>query len=201
MPGVELVINSGREYRRPQRDSSSKFERSAYITGVGYLLEGLPRDLDDNEVMLLQRSLPAPLAELLDFRSDGAAGVANRGCRGQQQQHRRPPAQRNLVHVVVLNVLMWAQAWICWLLPHVLFLMGETMRLEREYNVTQTLLGIATMWFNAIRSMSDGMAGQFVGDVFQYTTKGVEDALKDFADPEMRDRRRDNGQRGYARRR
>jgi len=89
-------------------------------------------------------------------------------------------------------VLICARAWICWLLPHVLFLMGEAVRLEREYKVTQTLLGTATMWFKAIRSMSDGMAGQFVGDVFQYATKGVEDALKEFADPELGDKGREN---------
>jgi hypothetical protein len=201
--GLGLVLCSGREYRRPARsDISSKFERSTYVTGVGYLLDGLPRDLDDTEVMLLQRSMPELLAESLDL---GEPTGSRRGGCGRPQQQRAPPPQRNLVRMIVFNVLMWVQAWICWAMPHILYFMGETMRLEREYKVTQTLLSIVNMWFNAIRSMSDGVAGQFVGDVFQYATKGVEDALKDFADPDVRNRgareNRDNRPRGHARRR
>lgn len=126
---------------------------------------------------MLQRSIPPALADSLDLhdaRRHGEAGM----------QH--PKRQRNLVHMIVLRVLVTLQAWICWALPHVLFFLGETMRVEREYKVTQTLLAVATAWFNAVRSMGDGLAGQVVADAFRYTTKGVEEALKDFANPELR---------------
>ncbi|KAK5660228.1 hypothetical protein OQA88_12762 [Cercophora sp. LCS_1] len=178
--GLDLVINSGREsnpHPRSDYHYNSAFERSSYVTGVGYLLDGLPRDLDDTEVMMLQRSIPPSLADSLEFQD-----ARRRGDAGMQ----RPERQRNLVHMIVLHVLMTLQAWICWALPHVLFFLGETMRVEREYKVTQTLLAVATAWFNAVRSMGDGLAGQIVADAFRYTTKGVESALKDFANPDVR---------------
>lgn len=186
--GLDLVINAGRESSRCARsDYSSSFERSSYITGVGYLLEALPKQLDDNDIMSLRQHITPRLAESLELYPHEPAPYRENG--------RRSEEGRNLVHSLVLQILLWVQMLICWATPHLLFFAGETMRMEREYNVSQTLLRLATAALNTLYNMREGVAGQVIGGAVRYFAIGFEGALKEFADPEIR-----NGER-YSKRR
>lgn len=66
--GQELLRDSEAEADPSNPDPNPAFERRAYLDGIAYLLQGLPRDLDEVEVNILRGSLPGPLRHEVDLR-------------------------------------------------------------------------------------------------------------------------------------
>ena len=181
LAGLELVINAAQETRRRTNGNyNTAFERKVYLDGVAYLLTGLPCDLDTGELAVLHRSLPTPLVEKLappesDRRRDRSHGGS---------------ADRNMIHAMLLFVLCYLFSWVRWAGPYLLLLLSGIMRYEREYKVSENVLGTTmagfSMGFGAVRKMGDGFAGQVFSEVMEYAASGVSGALKEFAEEEFR---------------
>lgn len=168
--GVDLITNAGRESRCGiGAEYNSPFERTAYVDGVSYMLRGLPRDLDETEVAVLRRSMPEPLADALP------------GSSMPREHKRRPLREGNFVHNLLFNILMFLHVWICWAMPHALYLAGELMRFERANKITEHVLSAVVTAVNALRRIGDGIAGQVISDVCEYMAQGISGALKEFA--------------------
>jgi len=167
-------VNSGQESKRsPSPDYDSAFERSSYVTGVRYLLDGLPEDLDESEVMFLQSSMPPTLIESFDL-------PASRNSRLRRSEQREPQAPHNLIHRIMICVLTYLEMCWNWTWPRALFCLGEIMRVEREHQVVKIVLNMTTTLFLALCNMWDTFAGQAASRVLRYGTEGVEGAFKEF---------------------
>ncbi|KAK0715748.1 hypothetical protein B0H67DRAFT_645453 [Lasiosphaeris hirsuta] len=167
---IDLITNASRESRCGMSAGySSPFERAAYVDGVSYMLRGLPRDLDETELTVLRRSMPEPLADALP------------GSSKPRGHTRRPLREGNFVHNFLFNILMFLHVWICWATPHALYLAGTLMRFERTNKITEHVLAAVVAAVNALRQIGDGIAGQVISDVCEYTTQGISAALKEFA--------------------
>jgi hypothetical protein len=153
----------------------SYLERSSYISGVRYLLDGLPEDLDESEVMQLQSGMPQHLVE----RNDVARSRNSRLRRSERHKPQPPP---NLIHRVMILLLTYLEMWWNWTWPRALFFMGEIMRLEREHRLLRVLLEVAAVVFQWVYVVWDSFAGKTASRVVRYGTEGMEGALKEFAD-------------------
>ena len=173
--GVELVLNSSQESCNAGSHYNASFERGSYITGVQYMLKGLPRNLGDTEVMILQRSMPQSLRQMPE-EDLGQSG------RRKESLHK----DRNLVHTIVLSLLMHVHICVTWFIPHLVALMGEVVRFERDHKMAESIFGLCVVTCNALRKMGDGVAGQVLSDALEYTASGVSGAFKEFAEDELR---------------
>ncbi|KAH8879696.1 hypothetical protein GQ53DRAFT_755785 [Thozetella sp. PMI_491] len=179
--GLDLVLTAAQESKgRVAHNYDTAFERKTYVDGVAYLLSGLPQDLDRGELAILGRSLPPSLAE-----------------RAIPDAHPRrrlsdAPGQRNWVHSLLLFLLGYLLSWVRWAAPYVLLLISEAMRYEREYRVSENVLGTTMAGFSmglaVVKRMGDGLAGQVLADAFEYAAQGVSGALKEFAEEEFTSR-------------
>jgi hypothetical protein len=168
-------MGSGQESERiPNANYDSYLERSSYVSGVRYLLDGLPEDLDESEVMLLQSGMPQPLVEWNDF-------PLSRNSRVRRSEQHEPQSPPNLIHKIMILMLTYLEmGWnLTW--PRALFFMGEVMRVEREHQVLKVLIEVAAVVFQWVSAMWDSFAGQTVSKVVRYGTEGLEGALKEFA--------------------
>lgn len=168
-----LIVNGYQESKSDMNSNHNpRFERTAYVDGVAYLLKGLPRDLDETEISLLQRSMPPCVGDrFLD--EDEAASAAS------------DATSKNVVHSGLLFMLIYVLACIRWAAPYILLFFSQLMRYEREYKVSENVLGTTmagvTVWLGVMRRFGDGVAGQVLSEAFDYTAEGVSGALKDFA--------------------
>ncbi|KAK4214880.1 hypothetical protein QBC37DRAFT_142147 [Rhypophila decipiens] len=188
--GFGLVISSAQESRsRRSDDYNSCFERSSYIDGVQYMLQGLPRDLDPTEAAILRRSMPPALSDSLSSKDrhhshrklssdpyvDGTDKTFSRAV----------DDDRNLVHSLLLFVLIYMKNWMLWVMPYVLLLSGEVISFEREHNIAGMVLSKCMAGMSAslraIKAMSHGPLGQYLGSVLEYFAEGVSGALQEFA--------------------
>ncbi|KAK0627210.1 hypothetical protein B0T14DRAFT_131315 [Immersiella caudata] len=173
--GLDLLMGSGQESERtPSPNYDSYLERSSYVSGVRYLLDGLPEDLDESEVMLLQSGMPQPLVEGNDV-------PLSRNSRVRRSEQHELPLPPNLIHRVMILLLTYLEMGWNWTWPRALFFMGEVMRVEREHQVLRVLLEVAVVVFQWVCAMWDSFAGQTASRVVRYSTEGVEGALKEFA--------------------
>ncbi|KAK2067505.1 hypothetical protein P8C59_001242 [Phyllachora maydis] len=175
--GMDLVVNAVHESKGHMAPGyNPRFERAAYLDGVAYMLKGLPCDMDETEVAVLRRSLPGNVTERVPVVSiNNGVCVPDGG----------DASGRNVVHSSLLFVLVYFLACVRFVLPYILLFFSELMRYEREYKVSENVLGTTmagfTVGLGAMRRFGDGMAGQVLAEAFDYTAEGVSAALKDFA--------------------
>ncbi|KAM7204494.1 hypothetical protein V8F20_003610 [Naviculisporaceae sp. PSN 640] len=182
--GFGLVINSAQESRcRQSSNYNPCFERTSYIDGVQYMLQGLPRDLDPTEAAILRRSMPTILSESPphysqddhhpEFDMDNQARPVS------------PSEDRNLIHSLLLFMLIYMKSWILWTMPYILLLSREVIQFEREHNVAGLVVNKCMAAMRAsvqvVRAMSHGPLGQCVGSSLEYLAEGVSGALQEFA--------------------
>ncbi|KAK1759446.1 hypothetical protein QBC47DRAFT_398254 [Echria macrotheca] len=120
--GLDLVVTAGRESTRwDDHDFSPAFERSSYITGVGYMLQGLPKDLNEKDLTVLYQHVSPRQAASLQL-----AGHApdQRRSRGQMLED-----QENIVYRISFLVLsfLWA------ITPNPGRVIKWLLRFEREH--------------------------------------------------------------------
>lgn len=182
--GLDLIRNSYQESKRSASpDYDDGFERSSYVNGVRYLLDGLPDDMDESEVIALQSSMPGPLVESLEF-------PAGRHSRCRRNQEREPLPSPNLVHRITLLVLRCLQRWLDWAVPTACLIVAEMLRLEKEHHILKVLLEFATVLLQACCAIWASFAGQTTSRVLQYGVEGVEGAFREFRRPEPSQQRR-----------
>ncbi|KAK3390912.1 hypothetical protein B0H63DRAFT_466771 [Podospora didyma] len=181
--GLSLILSAGRnsratQYREPQ---DCRYERQAYISGLKFILQGLPEDLDGGELRALRDSMPAQLADTLPALDEDNARLGWR---------RRRSNNGNFIHNSLLFILVYLNAWVRWFMPYIFYWFSELMRYEREHKVLESVIGTgmaaARAGYVAIRKMGDGVPGQFLSELFQYASAGVSGAFKEFAESELR---------------
>ncbi|KAL2023016.1 hypothetical protein VTK56DRAFT_3926 [Thermocarpiscus australiensis] len=171
--GLELILNSGREYvSNPSGDCNADFERATYINGVQHVLQGLPRDLEPAEAAMLQRAIPPALAASVSLEDGG-------------QNHARRQENRNWVHVIAFCLLCCLARLAALIGPKVVLLSSVAMRLEKEHKLGERAAVAAVRIFRALpdvfRWAGDSVPGRFVSAALGYTSQGVYAAIQEFA--------------------
>lgn len=151
-----------------------------YVDGVSYMLQSLPAELDEPELMVLRRSLPPPLL----------AGGSCQVVLGASGQPAHPPSTgrsilRRAVQALVIQVILVAQV----LLPYLMSLARLAMETERKYKVTEkfiiSTIGLADFCgrqsiniTEAIRRMGGPRSQQaLVGWMLEDISSGVSDGI------------------------
>ncbi|KAK3323441.1 hypothetical protein B0T19DRAFT_204424 [Cercophora scortea] len=158
------------------------FERSTYVNGISWLLQGLPRDMDTDEVASLQRALPRTL-------SGAGPGVGLGLDGGDARFGQRPQGRSNIVHSILLSLLICMDACRRWATPQLVYYGGEFIRYEQEHHVGRKALNwamfAATTGAAWLGQLGDGATGQMMQELLKYTVEGVTGALQEFAKTEL----------------
>lgn len=155
---------SAREDYKEGLDQSSAgpFERTAYIDGVSYLLKGLPRDLDEDEVILLRKAISNPLTK--PTRSSGDT--------------RNRPITHRATQFFVSHAVVWISA----LLPYVYCIFQYVMHLERKYKVRESILALNIELANTVAAHLmhvTKVATSAFSQTIQNMASGVADGVED----------------------
>ncbi|WEW54870.1 hypothetical protein PRK78_000296 [Emydomyces testavorans] len=117
VPGFALLRTASGETQHVDADAS--FVRSLYITGVQYLLDGLPPDLTPTEVMNIQMKLPEKLRDSPVYHPDWPR-LQNPRTNCRHAPVDGPSAARpSLVHQIVAAGVIYFCRLVQFLLPHV----------------------------------------------------------------------------------
>ncbi|GAB1318937.1 hypothetical protein MFIFM68171_09147 [Madurella fahalii] len=171
--GLELILNSGREYVDSRSaDYNAGFERAAYINGAQYVLQGLPRDLEPTEVAMLHRALPPAMAASAYLPAAGGG-----------QQAASTPGNRNWVHAIALCWLWCVSTLIAWLGPQLVRYGHKAIQLEQEHKyLTRTLAAAIRLIYEIVRWAGDSKPGRVLSFAIEYTSQGVYSAIQEFAE-------------------
>ncbi|TDZ35369.1 hypothetical protein C8035_v008864 [Colletotrichum spinosum] len=176
--GLDL-LNSARSARAvASQRGGSDFERKAFLDGVDYILKALPPDLNEQELQRLRTSVPNNL--IPPASPDGRAYSPTRGGN----------AQRSILHRGVQSAVVNIFILIHLTLPYVLLLLRLAVRTEREYKISENLVGAGMDLANTIGSkgmkitgalcnVGDGKVGQVLTEAIAWTIEGVTGGLSD----------------------
>ncbi|KAJ9138926.1 hypothetical protein NKR23_g8229 [Pleurostoma richardsiae] len=176
--GMRLMDTAIIEANPANAGYSPAFERKAYIDGVSFLLKGLPRDLDESEMIALGSSLPTT------FGSMSATGGLPNSASSQAY------GERNVLHRSIQTVVVKLFVLLHLIMPYVIFLLRQLAQLERKYKVSENVVGQTIELANAfgrcsvslsgtIYNMSDGKVGQALANVFAWAIEGVAGGISD----------------------
>ncbi|KAK3688573.1 hypothetical protein B0T22DRAFT_157952 [Podospora appendiculata] len=167
------------DHRRHHPEPRPDFERSTYVNGLSWLLQGLPPDMDIDEVTSLQRALPLTLAG-----TKSGSGLDDGDPRWQQ-----PSGSPNMVHSILLSLLIYMNEWRRWATPQIIYYSGEFIRYEQEHHVGRSVFTWAmyavTTGAAKLGQLGDGATGQMMQEMLRYTVEGVTGALQEFAKTEL----------------
>ncbi|KAK3487730.1 uncharacterized protein B0T23DRAFT_213244 [Neurospora hispaniola] len=113
-PGTSLLVNAAEESRRSVNSTfSSNFERSTYITGLQNLLNGLPLDLRESEITILQHAVPPAVVTRIIQESSPT-------------EHNKPEVKHkdvyreNVLHKFLLWIFCLVDRWVWFVWPKLL---------------------------------------------------------------------------------
>ncbi|OLN88322.1 hypothetical protein CCHL11_00448 [Colletotrichum chlorophyti] len=176
--GLALIAVAQDELRHPSRRPAVDFERKAFLDGVEYILKALPSDLNEHELHRLRTSTPSNF--IPPSSPSGRAYSPSRGTNhGRSILHRG--VQTAVVNIFILIHLA---------LPYIIFLLRMAARTEREYRISENLVGAGMGLANAIGSkgmritgalcnVGDGRVGQALTEAIAWTVEGVTGGLSD----------------------
>ncbi|GKT85413.1 hypothetical protein Ct61P_03263 [Colletotrichum tofieldiae] len=167
--GLALIAVAQDELRQPSRRPAVDFERKAFLDGVEYILKALPSDLNEHELHRLRTSTPSNFIPRPP-RRPGVLAVAG-----------REPRATAVVNIFVLIHLA---------LPYIILLLRLAARTEREYRISENLVGAGMGLANAIGSkgmritgalcnVGDGRIGQALTEAIAWTVEGLTGGLSD----------------------
>ncbi|GKT59257.1 hypothetical protein ColTof4_12452 [Colletotrichum tofieldiae] len=176
--GLALIAVAQDELRQPSRRPAVDFERKAFLDGVEYILKALPSDLNEHELHRLRTSTPSNF--IPPATPGGRAYSPSRGANhGRSILHRG--VQTAVVNIFVLIHLA---------LPYIILLLRLAARTEREYRISENLVGAGMGLANAIGSkgmritgalcnVGDGRIGQALTEAIAWTVEGLTGGLSD----------------------
>lgn len=184
---MELLISAVDESKNAGTSNAydAAFERRAYLDGLSYLLQGLPRDLDASEAAVLRKALPSVMSESLSSSSNGSSPRPQMFFSRQGDDGTPTLLQRGMKVVVATAI-----AWFCIVWPYVLLLLKLGAHYERKYKVSEQLLGRGIVLANAlgkksvavsqvIGKMGDGMVGHVLNGAVAWTVHGVASGISE----------------------
>lgn len=166
------------ELRHPSRRPAVDFERKAFLDGVEYILKALPSDLNEHELHRLRTSTPSNF--IPPPSPGGRAYSPSRGANnGRSILHRG-------VQIAVVNIFILIHL----ALPYIILMLRLAARTEREYRISENLVGAGMGLANAIGSkgmritgalynVGDGRLGQALTEAVAWTVEGLTGGLSD----------------------
>ncbi|KAF0330179.1 hypothetical protein RB213_013511 [Colletotrichum asianum] len=175
--GVNLINVARDDTRRPPTmGPGAEFERKAFIDGVEYILKALPGDLNDMEIDRLRASLPNNLRSPAGDRSHSPS--------------RSPSGPRSILHRGVQTAVVNIFILIHLALPYIVLLIRLAARTEREYKLSERVVGSGMSFANTVGSfgmrttgalynVGDGRVGQALTEAIAWTVEGVTGGLSE----------------------
>ncbi|KAK2038187.1 hypothetical protein LZ31DRAFT_599857 [Colletotrichum somersetense] len=175
---LALIAVAQDELRQPSRRPAVDFERKAFLDGVEYILKALPSDLNEHELHRLRTSTPSNF--IPPTPPDSRAYSPSRGAsNGRSILHRG-------VQTAVVNIFLIIHL----ALPYLILLLRLAARTEREYRISENLVGAGMGLANAIGSkgmritgalcnVGDGRLGQALTEAIAWTVEGFTGGLSD----------------------
>ncbi|KXH62707.1 hypothetical protein CSAL01_10474 [Colletotrichum salicis] len=176
--GLALIAVAQDELRHPSRRPAVDFERKAFLDGVEYILKALPSDLNEHELHRLRTSTPSNF--IPPPSPGGRAYSPSRGANnGRSILHRG-------VQIAVVNIFILIHL----ALPYIILMLRLAARTEREYRISENLVGAGMGLANAIGSkgmritgalynVGDGRLGQALTEAVAWTVEGLTGGLSD----------------------
>ncbi|KAF6820141.1 hypothetical protein CPLU01_00198 [Colletotrichum plurivorum] len=176
--GLALISVAQDELRSPSRRPAVDFERKAFLDGVEYILKALPNNLNEHELHRLRESTP------VNFIPPSSPN--GRSYSPSRDSQEKKSILHKSVQTAVVNIIL-----LCHLaLPYMLLLVRFAARTEREYRVSENLVGAGMGLANAIGSngikitgaicnVGDGRVGQVVTEAIAWTVEGFTAGLSD----------------------
>lgn len=142
----------------PQRQA---FSRQLYINGMTYLLQGLPSDLTEQEVVHLQSALPKSL---------------DRSPHSDKSPHKSP--NPSILHRSVATSVMFFCLLLRLTLPYIKYFLAMTYSYERSHHVTEDALALSISLVNhfgklGMEVMKTAMNNKPVVEVVTYCVDGI----------------------------
>lgn len=187
-----MINNSIAETSPSKVRRSTSFERQSYIDGVSYLIQGLPEDLNHEEIAKVRRALPMTI-----FQAPSDSNEAH-------IQRRTSATDRNVLHrsmkMLVVRCIILAR----FILPYIIYLFTQAAQLERKYKITESVVGQTVELTHAVGrgsaslsgalcNMGDGKLGRIMTGAFTYTAEGVLGGISDGLGEGMQQVRARNG--------
>ncbi|KAF9881817.1 hypothetical protein CkaCkLH20_00963 [Colletotrichum karsti] len=184
-PGAEIHwqyaqqgMNLFRASQDEARSSQAKFRRKAFLDGVEYILRALPNDLNEGELSRLRSSVPPNF--IPEPTPGGRAHSPLRGANGGRSILHRG-VQSAVVNIFILIHLA---------LPYIILLLRFAARTEREYRISENIVGAGMSFANTVGSqgmritgalcnVGDGKVGQALTEAIAWTVEGFTGGLSD----------------------
>lgn len=144
--GTHLLNAAMVESQQPDPQSQA-FSRQLYINSMAYLLQGLPSDLTEQEVLNLQSALPKSLDR--SPRTDTAP----------QNTPNPSVLHRGVANSVILSCLLLRVA-----LPYAKYFLGVVYDFERSHHVTENALALSMSSVNYFGKLGMDVVGTAVNN-------------------------------------
>jgi hypothetical protein len=183
--GLDLILNASRESMACQDADSghrTEFERMAYINGAQHVLQGLPRDLRQDEAAMLRRAMPTVLGSSIPTQAAG--GGQDTSQEGSNIDGGAGGCNRNKVHS--LTLLFINSAWLlgAWTVRLIRACGSRAMRAEHEQQYLVDLLSamarLMEVTSEMLRQIGECWPCRALFVSLEYVADGVRDAVEEF---------------------
>ncbi|GKZ21136.1 hypothetical protein AbraIFM66951_008674 [Aspergillus brasiliensis] len=179
VPALNLLQNACHEAQ--QRQCDSRLARILYVDALGYLLDGLPEDMNDQETTKIQNKLPTSVKESL-----AAPVMTELPAAGP---HSLPAGENSLpersyLHRFLSSTIIYFFIMLQILMPYVKVLMRHLYQYERSHRVTERavtkVLGAADNFGKrgivigaAVLNYNEGRVGAIIFDLASWWVTGI----------------------------
>ncbi|PWY88766.1 hypothetical protein BO94DRAFT_545848 [Aspergillus sclerotioniger CBS 115572] len=170
VPAIGLLQNATREAQQHQCDN--RLARLLYINALGYLLDGLPADMTDDEVRTIQHNLPADVREALPAPVKTGTPAGDR--------HPPYPPERSYLHRLLASSIIKFFLLVQFFMPHVKVLMRIMYEYERSHQITERAITTAhslgrggVNLGSAILNFNEGKVGATLSNLAAWWVEGI----------------------------
>ena len=155
------LLNAAAIECRHQDPQSQAFARQLHINSMAYLLQGLPQDLTDQEILHLQCALPQSLK-----RSPHSGNTSSKS--------RKPSILHRGIATAVLILCLVLRLT----LPYIKYFLAVAYNYERSHHVRETTLALSMNLVDQFGKIGMGVMGtaannRLMVDVITYCVEGV----------------------------
>ncbi|RAL05188.1 uncharacterized protein BO80DRAFT_421246 [Aspergillus ibericus CBS 121593] len=140
VPALSLLQNASHEAQ--QRRCDARLARLLYINALGYLLDGLPADMTDDEIRTIRRNLPAEVRETLPARVQGPFATGLQRLLAEDRYPPYPP-ERSYIHRLLALSIVYFFLLLQFFMPHIKVLVRFLYQYERTHRVTERAITTA----------------------------------------------------------
>jgi hypothetical protein len=166
--GMRLMVTASDSSNLADPTYSHCFNRKVYVDTVSYLLKGLPRDLDDTEIEILDESMPLTLRE------------ATRRTDDMKPTTRNQTGHHTILHRGTQIIITELMVWVWVMCPHMLFLLRRIS--YYQYKISENIIRRGATLANAASlRLSRAISNIRTGSVRQVLLAAIALATQDIA--------------------